>query len=63
MLALAGGVLLAIAGAVSHPYGLSHFFSLWYVYLGIVLVLMAGAVNLGMWIWYREHPPARTAAA
>ena len=57
VLFLGGGLLLAVGGAVSHPYGFSHLFTLWYVDLGIAAVLVSGIVNLSMLFWYRRHPP------
>ncbi len=56
VLAVGGGLLMALGGAVSHPYGFGHLFTLWYVYVGIGAVLAAGLANLGMLLWSRRHP-------
>lgn len=56
VLAIGGGLLLALGGAKSHPYGFGHLFTLWYVYVGIAAVLAAGIANLGMLLWSRRHP-------
>jgi hypothetical protein len=56
VLAVGGGLLLALGGYKSHPYGFGHLFTLWYVYVGIAAVLAAGIANLGMLLWSRRHP-------
>ena len=55
-LAIGGGLLLALGGAKSHPYGFGHLFTLWYVYVGITAVLAAGIANRGLLLWSRKHP-------
>jgi hypothetical protein len=56
VLAIGGGLLMAVGGFLSHPYGFGHLLSLWYVYLGLAAVLASGIANLSMLLWCRRHP-------